>query len=393
MQKYKLNNLIKIIYQKSLLCSIVAFLFLSSCKSIYTADYQKPQLVDKKVSTKVQKLHKRLYLISKEGFAIGQQDATSYGIGWKYSSELKKVEPKSDVYEIVKDYPAGFGFDLGGIEYGNNDNLDTVPFNDMRKLMIEAYKNGGFVTVSWHLGNPVTGGNSWDTTATVVPHILKGGAYHEKYRSWVKKAADFLKSVKYHNKPIPIIFRPFHEMNGSWFWWGGENVTSTDYVKLWRETVEMLRDEYKVHNLLYVYSPNKLEPEDDYMKYYPADAYVDILGIDIYDFNDTEEYVKAVQHDLKVLKEVANEKNKLYAFTETGLDQLNTEKWFTEVLYPNIKDSGIAWVLFWRNYTINHFYMPYKTQRLKNDLIEFSEYPETLFLKEVQQIKTNKNKL
>ncbi|WP_281764998.1 glycoside hydrolase family 26 protein [Neptunitalea lumnitzerae] len=339
----------------------------------------------------MQNLHKRLFLISKKGFAISQQDATSYGIGWKYSSDLKDIELKSDVYEIVNDYPGGFGFDLGGIEHGNTINLDTVPFNDMRKLMVEAYKNGGLVTASWHLGNPVTGGSSWDTSGTnVIPQILKGGAFHEKYRTWVKRLADFLKSVQYNNEPIPIIFRPFHEMNGSWFWWGGENVTAIDYIKLWRETVVMLRDEYNVHNLLYVYSPNKLEPQDDYMKYYPADAYVDILGIDIYDFYNTEDYVKAIKHDLKIVKEKAEERKKLYAFTETGLEKLNTENWFTEILYPNIKNTGIAWVLFWRNYTVNHFYMPYKTQLLENDLIKFSKYPETLFLKEVQQIKTKK---
>ncbi|WP_281751689.1 glycoside hydrolase family 26 protein [Neptunitalea chrysea] len=334
-------------------------------------------------------MHKDLFLISEKGFAISQQDATSYGIGWKFKEDPSQTLLKSDVHDVVNDYPAGFGFDIGGIEYGHDQNLDSVPFSDMRKLMVEAYKEGGFVTVSWHLGNPVTGGNSWDTTPAI-PQILEGGEYHETYKLWVKRVADFFKSVNYNDKPIPIIFRPFHEMNGSWFWWGGNNTTAIDYIKLWRETVEMLRDEYGVHNLLYVYSPNKLAPDDDYLKYYPADAYVDILGIDIYDFYNTEDYVEALKHDLKIVKEIAEQKNKLYAFTETGLEKVNTEGWFTEVLYPNIKYSGIAWVLFWRNYTVNHFYMPYKKQKLENDLIKFSKFPETLFLKDIQQIKTKK---
>lgn len=390
MLNYKLINIIKIISQKSILLIFIVAIFMSSCKSISTVNYQKTPLVDKNISIETFNLYQKLHEISRKGFAVSQQDATSYGIGWKYTSDLADTELKSDVYEIVNDYPAGFGFDLGGIEYGNSINLDTVPFNDMRKLMVAAYKNGGFVTVSWHLGNPVTGGNSWDTSGNVIPKILKGGAYHEKYKTWVKRVADFLKSVEYNHQPIPIIFRPFHEMNGSWFWWGGENVTAIEYIQLWRETVEMLRDEYHVHNLLYVYSPNKLGPEDDYMKYYPADAYVDILGIDIYDFYNTEEYIEALKHDLKIVKEKAAERRKLYAFTETGLEKLNTEKWFTEILYPNIKDTGIAWVLFWRNHTLKHFYMPYKTQRLEKDLIQFSAYPETLFLKEVQQIEIKK---
>ncbi|SFU47289.1 mannan endo-1,4-beta-mannosidase [Pustulibacterium marinum] len=379
----------KIISLKTTYILFISVLFLSSCKSIYTSEYKKPVLVDKNISTPTKYLHKKLFLISKEGFAVSQQDATSYGIGWKYADQQTAMPLKSDVYDVVNDYPAGFGFDIGGIEYAHTHNLDGVAFTDMKTLMVEAYKNGGFVTVSWHLGNPVSGGNSWDTTPAV-SDIIEGGAYHETYKLWVKRVADFFKSVTYKNKPIPIIFRPFHEMNGSWFWWGDKNCNTIDYIKLWRETVNLLRDEYNVHNVLYVYSPNKLNATDEYLKYYPADAYVDILGIDIYDFYNTEDFIKSVQHDLNIVKNTAETHNKLFAFTETGLEKLNTAAWFTNTLYPYIKDSGICWILFWRNHTTNHFYMPYKKQALENDLIEFSELPKTLFLKDIQKIKIKK---
>lgn len=384
MQKYKLVNILKIKVLVKTSIWVFLTIFFMSCKPFYTAEYKKPMLVDKKISKPAKVLHKKLAFIPKDGIAVGQQDATCYGIGWKYNNQENVM--KCDVFDIINDFPAVFGFDLGDIEHGADMNLDSVPFDDMRTLMVQAYQDGGIVTVSWHLDNPVSGGDSWDKTPAVTD-ILKGGSEYETYRLWVKRVADFLKSVQYEGEPIPIIFRPFHEMNGSWFWWGEGNCASLEYIRLWRETVEMLRDDYDMHNLLYVYSPNKLNPDDDYMKYYPGDAYVDILGIDIYDFYNADDYVKSIDNDLALVKQIATEKNKLYAFTETGLERVNTPQWFTEVLYPHIANSGISWILFWRNHTTSHYYMPYKTQAVEGDLIEFFHYPETLFLKQMEKYK------
>jgi mannan endo-1,4-beta-mannosidase len=354
-----------------------------SCASIYNADYKKPELVDKLASNSVKELHKKLHLIAEKGFAVGHQDATSYGIGWRHENNSTII--KSDVNEVAGDFPAVFGFDIGGIEHANEYNLDSVPFNDMRKLMIDAYKKGGIITISWHADNPVSGGNAWDKTPAVA-NILIGGNQREKYELWIDRVADFLQSLQYNGENIPIIFRPFHEMNGSWFWWGEGNCQASDYIKLWQETVVLLRDKHNLHNVLYTYSPNKLNPNDNYMKYYSGDDYVDILGIDIYDFNNSEEYIKSMVHDLALVKSIASEKEKLFAFTETGLEKIPTEKWFTEVLYPNLENSGISWVLFWRNYKTTHHYMPYKGHSSEADFIKFEKLPKTLFLRDIKNI-------
>lgn len=322
-----------------------------------------------------------------KGFAIGHQDATSYGIGWKQSGKSKPM--RSDVYDIVEDYPAVYGFDIGGIENGSALNLDSVPFDMMRDLMIQAHKNGGIITVSWHADNPVTNDDSWDQTPAVAD-ILAGGPVSEKFDLWLDRVADFLKSIKHKGKRIPIIFRPYHEMNGSWFWWGDPHATSVDYVKLWQYTVTKLRDEHKLHNLLYTYSPNKLNPDDYYMKFYPGDDYVDILGIDIYDFNDSTGYVTSIVNDLALVKQLATNRNKLYAFTETGFEKIPDALWFTNRLYPAIKDSGIAWVLFWRNYKTSHHYMPYKGHTAEEDFRRFKALPQTLFLKDIDHKKQRK---
>ena len=373
-------------FQKHFVAILIGLFFtsLNSCKPFYNSVYKKTQFVDSKPSKSVKKLHKKLFYISKKGFAIGHQDATSYGVGWKETDFPNTI--KSDVNDIIGDFPAVYGFDIGRIEHGYDKNLDGVPFETMRRLMVDAYKKGGVITVSWHVDNPSTGGDSWDKTAAV-RDIIGNGQYKEKYLIWLDKAASFLNSIKYKGEKVPIIFRPFHEMNGAWFWWGDPNCTALEYIQLWQETVDYLKNKHKLHNLIYAYSPNKLNPNDDYMKYYPGDNYVDFFGIDIYDFNNSEDYIKSVTNDLKIVKEVATKKNKLFAFTETGIEAIPTNKWFTEVVYPNIENTGIAYILFWRNYTKKHHYMPYKTHVSEDDFKIFGKLPKTLFLKDINDLK------
>jgi len=363
---------------------VILFMMCFGCKTSNINDYKPPAFVDNNLSKNTKKLHEKLYYTTKSGFAIGHQDATAYGVNWGYEDNPNLM--RSDVNDVVRDFPAVFGFEIGHLELGNSMSLDKVPFDRMKKLIIDAHNKGGIITISWHLNNPSSGGSSWDKTAAV-HDILKGGQHREKYELWVSRIANFFNSLHVDSKLVPIIFRPFHEMNGSWFWWGEGNCTSEDYIALWRDTVTLLKDKHKVHNLLYAYSPNKLNPDDNYMTYYPGDYYVDILGIDVYDFKDSEDYVKSIIHDLNIVKTIAGEKNKLYAFTETGSETLSTPNWFTEVLYPNIKDSGISWVLFWRNARIDHHYMPYKGHPIEKDFVTFEKLPKTLFLRDIQKIK------
>src|SRR5690606_17244499 len=118
-------------------------------------------------------------------------------------------------------------------------------------------------------------------------------------------------------EPIPVVFRPFHEMNGSWFWWGGEHVTPEDYKALWRET-QLLLQENQVHNLLYAYAPNTLGSAEEFDKYYPGDEYVDILGVDIYNHSGNETFTVTVKKNLQLLRQKASQSGKPFALTETG---------------------------------------------------------------------------
>src|SRR5205807_1220680 len=84
-----------------------------------------------------------------------------------------------------------------------------------RGWIAEGFRRGGVVTLSWHMRNPVTGGNAWDTTRAV-PAILPGGAQHEHYRQWLDRFADYVNGLRAPGL-VPVIFRPLHETSGGWF--------------------------------------------------------------------------------------------------------------------------------------------------------------------------------
>lgn len=369
---------------RQVLIILVLATLAGSCKPLYNKEYTRPGFADQKASRQVKKLHKKLYYLSKQGFGVGHQDDMAYGIGWKHGEDPNSIQ--SDLKSITNDLPAVFGFDVGGIENGDLDNLDHVPFDLMRELMVNAHKQGGIVTVSWHVDHPVTGGDSWDKTSAVSA-ILNEKEASLKFEKWIERFATFIKSVKYRGKAVPIIFRPWHEMNGDWFWWGDPNCTSEDYVALWKKTVLLLRDFHKVHNLLYAYSPNTLKKKDNYLTYYPGDEFVDVLGVDVYDFENMNGYDSIVDENLKILDSIAVEKNKLYAFTETGLEKTSKEGWFNESLYPVIEKYDIAWILFWRNHNTSHHYIPYAGHKAASDFKLFTERSKSFLLKDLENIK------
>ena len=151
------------------------------------------------------------------------------------------TEGKSDVLLTTGDYPAVMGFDLGKLELDSKENLDGVPFDRMRKEIIAQYERGGIVTLSWHPWNPATGENAWDPKGDAVAAVLDGGAQQQKFDFWIKKVSDFILSLKTNDgKLIPVIFRPWHEMNGGWFWWGANSCTPAQYNQLYANTYHRL---------------------------------------------------------------------------------------------------------------------------------------------------------
>jgi len=127
---------------------------------------------------------------------------------------------------------------------------------------------------------PVTNFDAWNLTNIDISSLLPGGKSNQLFLKNLDLVADFLGNLKDDSgKAIPVIFRPWHEMYGNWFWWGSTTCSDKEYRQLFRFTVEYLRKVKGLNNLLIAFSPDKnFVCKEDYLKRYPGDDVVDILG-------------------------------------------------------------------------------------------------------------------
>lgn len=329
-------------------------------------------------------LDKLRYISAEKKFMFGHHDDPVYGIGWDGD------ENRSDVKSVCGDYPAIMSFDLGRMEIFGDKTLDNVPLDRIRKEVIAQYERGGMSSFSWHVDNPLTGKDSWDVSdSTVVKSILPGGVNHEKFMGWLDKIADYMNSIKTSDGvKVPILFRPWHEHTGSWFWWGQNLCSTEDYKALWRMTYDRMQEK-GVTQLLYAYSPGT-EPKDstEYLERYPGDDIIDLIGVDAYQF-DRDAYLKSLDNSLTIMSQVSKAHNKLMAVTETGYETIPDSLWWTQTLMPAIEKYPISYVLVWRNAREreNHYYAPYPGHKSVMDFMNFYNDPRTLFANDMKTVK------
>ena len=244
---------------KKIATIVCASFLLLACNAEGKQQEDAGKTVQRTVQT--ENLLKNLKKIHQTGFMFGHHDDPLYGIKWEGDAG------RSDVKSVCGDYPAVMSFDLGHIELGNKESLDKISFDKIRTEMINQYKRGGMVSVSWHLDNPLTGGDSWDVkTPGAVTAILPGGSKHELFLTWLDRIAAFFNQLKTdEGEKVPVLFRPWHEHTGSWFWWGKNLCTPDQYKQLWQLTRSRLVEK-KVDNLLYAYSPGTEGIGDVYME-------------------------------------------------------------------------------------------------------------------------------
>lgn len=354
-----------------------------ACSS--TTEFDTVNTVDNNATVETKAMLFNLVRLAEKGIMFGSEDATVYGLNkdktfWWY-------EPgRSDTKTVTGDYPAVYGWEIGDIELGHSVSLDSVSFDTMRTHIIEVFERNGINTLSWHNRNPLTGGNTWDTSSNkVVASILPGGVKHDVYKTWLDQVAKFAHSLKTSNgTAIPIIFRPYHEMNGGWFWWGGPHRTPKQYIALWKFTVEYLRDVKNVNNFLYAFSPNHgFSTKEEYLESYPGDNYVDILGFDCYKRKPGQNYRKWITNGLKVLCEIADEKGKLATFSETGYNNIPESDWWTAELLDVVRKYELSYVLVWRNGFPHEYYVSVEGDESAKNMKKFRDDAHTLFQQEL----------
>jgi mannan endo-1,4-beta-mannosidase len=372
------------VYMKKITMIAVVTLAMTACAGQKQAELEK---------TTAQQLLERLDTLQKKGIMYGHQDDPMYGLTWEYDQD------SSDVKNVCGDYPAIMGFDLGGIEMGDQKNLDSVPFTRMTEEIIAHHQRGGIVTLSWHPRNPITtidgGGNAgqkfpagsaWDTT-TVVKRILPGGDAEEKFAGWMQRVSDFLATLKTADgKKVPVIFRPWHENSGSWFWWGEKLCTVDEYKALWN----LLQDKLKADgfdNLVWAYSPGCQDnlTAERLLDRYPGDDRVDMIGLDGYQWVPEEKdiFIARTKQNLQVLCEVAQTHGLIPAMTETGMKNMTQTDWWSTTLLPAVQDYPISYLLTWRNYK-GEWFGPSTSKPDAPSFVEFYNSDKTLFLNDIK---------
>ncbi|MDQ0193722.1 glycosyl hydrolase [Paenibacillus wynnii] len=326
--------------------------------------------VDSKATAETKSLFTYLQDIRGKNILFGQQHATTEGM-----SITEKNGTQSDSLNAVGAYPAVFGWDTLSLEGhekpGVSGNFEQSRDN-LIDVMKKAYAQNGVLNLSSHMPNFVTGGDFYDLKGNVVSTILPGGSNHQEFNQFLDNIADFATKLKTDDgKPIPVIFRPFHEQSGSWFWWGAAFTTKDEYKEIYRYTVEYLRDQKGVHNFLYAYSPGGGfgDNEEKYLETYPGDEYVDIIGFDSYYNGEGQGWFDSVVKETKLVSKIADRKNKVAALTEFGYQKMqvsgNTTTDFYTRLATALKSDPdskrMAYMLTWANFGANSIYVPYPT--------------------------------
>ena len=316
---------------KKIIAIILSLSIFLLCGCMSEKEYS---LSNQNASENAKKLYS--YLCETYGNAIisGQQEST-WVDGEQYEFDY--------IYEATGKYPA-----IRGLDYMNDD------FDGVNRRAIEWYEKGGVVSICWHCGADFNG--SWneckETDITDWNKALTEGT--DEYKALIDgmdKGAKALKELQ--EKGIPVLWRPFHELDGDWFWWGRGG--AENFKKLWILMYDRYTNYWGLDNLIWVLGYS--HKNEMYKEFYPGDEYVDIAGADSYDVGAHSDLFKAVKKTVNSKKPVC--------FHECG-----TIPTIAEIEKEN---AGWLWFLAWHTeYLVDNN----TTENLKN--IYNDEYVITL---------------
>ncbi len=230
--------------------------------------------VNKNATPEVKKILAFLYSIKGKYILAGQHN---------YNHEPERFSDSA--FAISGKHPAVWGTDF--ISNGIQDNGPAIV-----EAAIKAHLRGCLVTLMWHQGRPVDEPPyGWKesiqgklTDAQWNELITPGTALNKKWLQQIDVIAGYLKQLQ--DAHVPVLWRPYHEMNGVWFWWGNKK-GKNGIARLWQLMYDRYTNYHHLNNLLWVWGANGPRdiPGDEayaYKDFYPGHTYVDILGTDIY---------------------------------------------------------------------------------------------------------------
>ncbi|MEX2091953.1 MAG: glycosyl hydrolase [Pirellulales bacterium] len=324
------------------------------------------QLVDPRADRRTQQLMN--YMVSEYGHKTlsGQQHQSSQNLSFPVANYLSKSGG------IVPAIRGGDFIDYSPTrrQYGSNPN------NESEQTIQWAKDNGGVVSMMWHWNAPANlvntpcgsncGENDWpwwrgfytQGTTFDLPAALANPAGSDYQLILRDIDAIATELQKFEDAGVPVIWRPLHEAQGGWFWWGAHGPET--FKELWRLTYDRLTEYHDLHNLVWEFTSSAAE--GNHLEWYPGDDVVDMVGLDVY--TDPSSTMNGQWYD--ILEHYNG--RKLIALSETGtLPNADAmEKW------------GIDWSYFspW-NGTFVDAMSPAALQALLNDedVITLSELP------------------
>lgn len=283
-----------------------------------------------------QKVYRYICSLGTTGTLTAQQEST-----WMGSTEYEM----DHIFRCSGKLPA-----IRGLDFMHED------FHGVVERAMDWWRRGGLVTVCWHTGADFVGEwthsmqtavEDWDKTLT------PGNPAHEAFLQAMDRGAKAL--LRLQEAGVPVLWRPFHEFDGKWFWWGKGG--SENFVKLWRLMYDRYTCHWGLNNLIWVLGYSHVG--QDHAAWYPGDEYVDVIGPDSYE--------GGAQNGL-YQKVAAVTRTKPFCFHECGTnptaDQLKTTPW--------------AWFMTWHTNYITEENTPEAIRTLYNDpyAITLDELPE-----------------
>jgi mannan endo-1,4-beta-mannosidase len=195
------------------------------------------------------------------------------------------------VAAYVGKYPRVWGSDFG---FTGGDDKDSIAGRD---AMIEEakrqYASGSIITLMWHAvrpteDEPVLPGAGWKGSVQArltddqwAALTTPGTELNRRWLAQLDVVAGYLKRLQ--EARIPVLWRPYHENNGTWFWWGGRK-GSGGFQALYRMTFDRLVNYHRLDNLVWVWNTNAPNGKNagPYYDYFPGPQYVDVFATDIY---------------------------------------------------------------------------------------------------------------
>jgi mannan endo-1,4-beta-mannosidase len=230
--------------------------------------------------------------------------------GSKYTDSIYKITGKSPViwgsdfsFAYVGDRPQSFRH-CGPLNL--TDPFDPVGFTAltpdvaraaMVKTAISEHKKGHIITLMWHACPPTIGGDvcdgdniwTWQTDRRPTDAQWKelttdGTPLNKSWKKQLDNVAGYLKQLK--DAHVPVLWRPYHENNGIWFWWCNRK-GDDGFKKLWIMMYSYFVNVHHLDNLVWVWNTNapRDRPGDEagpYADFYPGANYVDVMATDVY---------------------------------------------------------------------------------------------------------------